>query len=271
MWVHYSCPQTHQKRAPDPTTDVCESPCGFWETELRTSGRVTSALTRWAFSPAPTLIFSKTDFYEHSIIYLLLAVGLGQVLFLQNHPETKTWFEASSKIYCMKILHQLGKALLQAAKMYPKSQTSLFSYYPTRTIIADVSNWLLPDFYRVHTDFITIITILFLGGMERHYGTLGNQRTTCDVDGPCGPWERLHPLCQLTSPLSRETLRAAIFLSNWFMHSITYTPHFNMHYSVTGTTGKHASIVWESTWINRSFCLNLKTKFILHVPECNIM
>jgi hypothetical protein len=30
MWVHCSCLQTHQKRASDPATDGCESPCGCW-------------------------------------------------------------------------------------------------------------------------------------------------------------------------------------------------------------------------------------------------
>jgi hypothetical protein len=31
MWVHRSCPQTHQKRASDPITDGSESPWGSWE------------------------------------------------------------------------------------------------------------------------------------------------------------------------------------------------------------------------------------------------
>ena len=30
-WVHYSCQQTHQKRASDLMTDGCEPPCGCWE------------------------------------------------------------------------------------------------------------------------------------------------------------------------------------------------------------------------------------------------
>jgi hypothetical protein len=28
--VHYSCLQTYQKRASDPSTDGCEAPCGCW-------------------------------------------------------------------------------------------------------------------------------------------------------------------------------------------------------------------------------------------------
>ena len=31
MWVHCCCLQTHQKRASDPITDGCETPCGCWE------------------------------------------------------------------------------------------------------------------------------------------------------------------------------------------------------------------------------------------------
>jgi len=31
IWVHCSCPQTHQKRASDLITDGCEPPCGCWE------------------------------------------------------------------------------------------------------------------------------------------------------------------------------------------------------------------------------------------------
>jgi hypothetical protein len=31
IWVHCSCLQTHQKRAPDLITDGCEPPCGGWE------------------------------------------------------------------------------------------------------------------------------------------------------------------------------------------------------------------------------------------------
>jgi hypothetical protein len=31
MWVHYSCLQTHQKRASDSITDGCEPPCGCWD------------------------------------------------------------------------------------------------------------------------------------------------------------------------------------------------------------------------------------------------
>ena len=31
MSTHCSYLQTHQKRASDPITDGCESPCGFWE------------------------------------------------------------------------------------------------------------------------------------------------------------------------------------------------------------------------------------------------
>jgi hypothetical protein len=31
VYVYGSCLQTHQKRASDPITDGCESPCGCWE------------------------------------------------------------------------------------------------------------------------------------------------------------------------------------------------------------------------------------------------
>lgn len=42
------------------------------------------------FTPSSNkYIFFKTNFSGHRIIYLLLAVDLGQVLFLQNHPVTQ--------------------------------------------------------------------------------------------------------------------------------------------------------------------------------------
>jgi hypothetical protein len=31
FWVHCNCLQRHQKRAPNPTSDGCEPPCGCWE------------------------------------------------------------------------------------------------------------------------------------------------------------------------------------------------------------------------------------------------
>jgi hypothetical protein len=46
MWVHCRCLQTHQKRASDPVTDVCEPPCGWWvlNSKAKTSGRAGHAL-----------------------------------------------------------------------------------------------------------------------------------------------------------------------------------------------------------------------------------
>ena len=62
---------------------------GIWTQDLWKSNQWVLLPTEPSLQPQ-LLILSKTDFYEHSIIYLLLAVGLGQVLFLQNHPKTKS-------------------------------------------------------------------------------------------------------------------------------------------------------------------------------------
>jgi hypothetical protein len=48
-----ACTPACQKRASDLITDGCEPPCGCLGIELRTSGRIASALNRWAISPAP--------------------------------------------------------------------------------------------------------------------------------------------------------------------------------------------------------------------------
>ena len=47
MRVYYFCPQTHQKRWLDPTTDGCEPPMWLLGIELRNSGRGLNALNHW--------------------------------------------------------------------------------------------------------------------------------------------------------------------------------------------------------------------------------
>lgn len=70
-------------------------------------------LNKIHFTPSSNkYVFFKTNFSGHRIIYLLLAVGLGQVLFLQNHPVTqrlkfrfKTFSHWMKKLLSEKILN----------------------------------------------------------------------------------------------------------------------------------------------------------------------
>ena len=57
IWVHYSCLQTHRKRASDHIRDGCDLPMWLQGIELWTSGRAVSALNHWASSPVPRVCF----------------------------------------------------------------------------------------------------------------------------------------------------------------------------------------------------------------------
>jgi hypothetical protein len=67
IWVHYSCLQTHQKRASDSNTDGCKPPCGCWDLNSGPPEEQSVLLTA-----EPILQPNYYIFLKHSYIAILL-------------------------------------------------------------------------------------------------------------------------------------------------------------------------------------------------------
>lgn len=128
-----------------------------------------------------------------------------------------------------------------------------------------IPHWLYFYYYYYYID-----SFLEWSGTMVH---IWSQRTTCEsypLIPPCASWgsnsgetwQEFLPTVPTDQPSILETLRnnRLVFTDLSIFCHIPST----FYKSILGTTGKHAFVVWESTWISISLCLNLKSQ--IHLP-----